>query len=363
MVTREVVDDASCAPRVSHSSPGGRTHRLWITWEVQRRTTELARHLDLRLVRLLHDGPRWRRYPVLLAATLRELVRSRPKILFVQNPSMMLTAFACILRPVFRYGLVVDRHSNFMFGRTQGILKSSFLAVSDFTLRHADLTIVTNDHLSNIVYEKGGRPFVLQDPFPKLSSNSNVSNRVGDRVEGLFVCTYSDDEPFEKVFEAASKLRTAGRLIVSGKPPKSGFEPSVAQVIDGSDVIHIAGFLSEQDYVDTMRRVDFVLVLTTLDHCLVCGAYEAISLGKPLILSDKRALREYFGQGPLYIDNSVPAIHSALASAFEGHYPKPQDTIRRRQTLEEQWVRRFAEFKAELAGIVQESQGPIHDGE
>jgi glycosyltransferase involved in cell wall biosynthesis len=45
---------------------------------------------------------------------------------------------------------------------------------------------------------------------------------------------------------------------------------------------------------------------------MVCGAYEAVSLGKPLILSDTDVLREYFDQGCVFTYNETVNIRDAI---------------------------------------------------
>ena len=54
------------------------------------------------------------------------------------------------------------------------------------------------------------------------------------------------------------------------------------------------------------------MVLTTREDCLNCGAYEAVSALKPGLLSDKKALRQYFDKGFVYTDNSIDDIKSKI---------------------------------------------------
>jgi hypothetical protein len=57
-----------------------------------------------------------------------------------------------------------------------------------------------------------------------------------------------------------------------------------------------------------------------MEDCLVCGAYEGISVGKPLVLSNNRASVELFHDAALFTDNSVQSlIQTALQAANE--YP------------------------------------------
>ena len=242
-----------------------------------------------------------------------------------------------------------------MLGKPNGVKKSLFTIVSDFTLRHSDLTVVTNAFLANLVHAKGGRAFVLQDAMPGLSAQEATladSETVRDFRQGFFVCTYAQDEPYEMVFEAAASLEIRGRLVVSGRPPRTGFRADVARWIEDSDIIELAGFLPDADYVRTMQKSDFVVALTTSEHCLVCAAYEAFSLGKPLILSDTQALREYFGTVPMYVENSVEGLRRGLEAAFSGAHPTPTDVVERRQDLESEWRERFESLVSAIHKMV-----------
>jgi glycosyltransferase involved in cell wall biosynthesis len=50
------------------------------------------------------------------------------------------------------------------------------------------------------------------------------------------------------------------------------------------------------------------MCLTTHDHTMQRGAYEAMALGKPLVTSDWGILRDTFSRGTIHIDNSPGAI-------------------------------------------------------
>jgi glycosyltransferase involved in cell wall biosynthesis len=58
------------------------------------------------------------------------------------------------------------------------------------------------------------------------------------------------------------------------------------------------------------------MVLTTADDNLVCGGYEAVAAGKPLILSDTHALRALFRRGAVFTNNESAAIARAINTAL-----------------------------------------------
>ena len=61
-----------------------------------------------------------------------------------------------------------------------------------------------------------------------------------------------------------------------------------------------------------MSGADAVVVLTTREDTLLSGAWEALALGRPLIVSDTKALRQTFGDGVTYVAPHAGAITDAV---------------------------------------------------
>jgi glycosyltransferase involved in cell wall biosynthesis len=282
--------------------------RVWIAWETQRRSLNLSRRVGAELVILDLDRlGRWR-YLVSIVKTVKVLFAYRGKTVFVQNPSMILATLACLLKPVFRYVLVVDRHTAYMDARSGGPPKQRLMrALSIFTLRHASLTIVTNSQLVRKVKLCGGRGAILPDPSPELEVAPR-RNHSGP-FEILLVSSWAPDEPIAAVAEAGRLLGPGFRIWASGNP-KTRF----ANVLAGKpENFNPTGFLPDSEYFDLMRRVDCVAALTTRGATLVCGAYEAISLGKPVVLGNSKVLRDYFSSGAVYSDCTAPDLAQKIS--------------------------------------------------
>ena len=65
-----------------------------------------------------------------------------------------------------------------------------------------------------------------------------------------------------------------------------------------------------------MRAADAVVVLTTHDHTMQRGGYEAMALERPLVTSDWQLLRETFSRGTVHVDNNSTAIAEGIAAAI-----------------------------------------------
>src|SRR5438477_13186851 len=91
--------------------------RLWIAWEddTSIRSRVLARELGakyLAFTRFSDSRPLgWLRYLVATFQTVWAVVRERPELLVVQNPSIVLAFEAALLRSIARYRLVIDLHT------------------------------------------------------------------------------------------------------------------------------------------------------------------------------------------------------------------------------------------------------------
>lgn len=309
----------------------GRPGRIWLAWERQRRSLELAARLGARLELCLHEDRGRLRYPLSIARTLRILGTCRGKTVFAQNPSMLLAALAGLLKRVFGYRLVVDRHSNFTFlsGTPPGPKRLLLDFLSGLTLRLADLTLVTNPGLAARVERLGGRPFVLPDPFPEVPPSALAAARArgprnpGAPLEVLFVSSWAFDEPIAAALEACRSLPGRVNVRVTGRP-KAAF----AGLLEGRPGNFIpTGFLSDADYFDLMARCDAVMCVTSRDCTLVCGAYEAVAMGKPMILGDTPTLRDWFDAGALHTDGSAEDLRRVLVG-LERELPSLEEGVR-----------------------------------
>ena len=74
----------------------------------------------------------------------------------------------------------------------------------------------------------------------------------------------------------------------------------------------LTGFIPESEYIAMLNSVDAVIDLTNRENCLVCGAYESIAAGKPMVLSRTVALMEYFNEGAVYVDHNEVSIANGI---------------------------------------------------
>ena len=279
---------------------------LFLTWFDHRRTREIAGHLRMPMLVLSTPRRGLRRYLELAWRTFGELRRARPRLLMVQSPSLVLSLLALALRPWLRYALVVDAHNEAVEPYLHRHLVIRWLTY--WVLREADLVVVSNPALATRVESRGGRAHSLPDRIPRPGAGATQPAPEGFNV--VLICTYAGDEPVDAVIESAR--RSPGvRFTITGdssrlpETQRASLPPNV----------RLTGFLPDEEYWRVLATSDIVMDLTTMEDCLVCGAYEGLAAGKPLLLSNNRASMELFHDAALFTDNSVESLVQAVETA------------------------------------------------
>ena len=87
-----------------------------------------------------------------------------------------------------------------------------------------------------------------------------------------------------------------------------------------------------------------VMVLTKLEGCLCCGAYEALGFGKPLIVSATEANRELFKDAPVYTENSSENIAAAVKEVLSHQTHYSEKIKKRAEILEKEWQEKIVQL-------------------
>jgi glycosyltransferase involved in cell wall biosynthesis len=276
--------------------------------------------------------------------TLWIVLLKRPRLVVAQAPSLVLSFLMTnIAKPLLGIRVVVDAHNGAI--RPDDTQPRFLRVLADRVMRKADITIVTNEALAHVVRAHGGRPFVLPDPIPVIPGSANV--RVGKGFNVLFVCRFACDEPFGSVFEAARLLPDDIRIYTTGNYRKAGIEAR-----DVAANVILLGFVSDEEYIGYLRAVDVVIDLTNWDDCLVCGAYEAVAAGKPMILSDTQALRAYFSKGAVYTEHTPEAIANAVLAARSSHARLLEEIAQLGRERTPEWERRKNLLLGEMSDLL-----------
>ncbi len=243
------------------------------------------------------------RYALLTRKTLAVLYRTNVDIVFVENPSIVLSTLIVLWGKLSRTQskIVIDCHNC-------GIFPKHFKTLARWLAKNADACIVTNDAMALSVSSWGGHPLVMPDPLPKLNPVQLI-----ELLEPsiLFICSWAADEPIDQVLSAAQMLadkQVEVTIYITGRP-----EPEKYPAIKAppNNVI-LTGYLSEEEFDGYLLSCDAVLDLTTRDDCMVCGAFEGVAAEKTLLLSNNKATAAYFTSGVELTDNTAIDIYNKL---------------------------------------------------
>ena len=317
---------------------------VWITWENQRRNRELSSALRVKLFELSEIdciNNILLKYLLGLIKTIYILLKEKPKVVFCQNPSIVLSLLLVSIRYFTNLIVCVDAHNAGIFPH-EGQVRL-LMMLSRFIQKRADLTIVTNDALKKIVDKNGGNGFVLQDKIPDLPSTSK--QHLKGKANILFICSYAVDEPFELLFQTARKISPDVCIYVSGNYKKI---KNITKMGIPQNVI-LTGFMTESQYVQMLISVDAIIDLTTRENCLVCGAYEAVAAEKPLILSKTKALKEYFHMGTIFIDHTEEDIERAINDVLQNNLYLTKQIIVLKKLIIAEWRQKKYLFEKKIS--------------
>ena len=281
----------SAASRAEWSARQPPPRGLVLGWmPVSRRGASLAAALDADLMLLARRGYRkpWTAslsYPILALRTIRTLLDLRPAWVLVVAPPVVAPLVVAPIAALLGIRWAIDIH-------TGALLDKRWRWSAGLLRRLVDMAgagVVTLDSLAKVLNARGGEVFVIPDPLPPIRPDP-VEVPDADRPLVVSVCGWGDDEPIRELIEAARGQPYD--LVLTGRPRFP---------VDLPDNIHLSGFLDDREYVNLLARCDAVVVLTTRDHTLLSGIWEALALGKAVVTSATPTLRETFGEGLMLV--------------------------------------------------------------
>jgi len=276
--------------------------------------------------------------------SLQILLRERPDVVLVAVPpifaALPVLFYARVLR---RTRLVIDAHT----GIFEHARWTWLMPLTRAVFRQADAVIVTGEHLRRLVESWGARAIVIGDVAVEFVEGAAPVPCTGARV--VVINTFSVDEPVDEVLGAARAIPEAS-FFVTGDVGHAKRE-----WIDGKPRnLTYTGFVSEDEYAGLLRAADAVVVLTTHDHTMQRGGYEAMALGKPLVTSDWRLLRDTFSLGTVHVKNDEQAIASGIRQALVDGERLGHEMARLREQRRKLFDTRLAELRRVLGVDVRE---------
>lgn len=279
---------------------------IFISWIAHSRRSQLIAEkfgMQLYLVHSLKRRPYLApvRYVLQTIKTLVILIRERPKVVFVQNPPIFAPLAVYLYAVVWRAHYIIDAHTTALLAKTW----QWSLPLHAFLSRRAIATIITNDHLAAMVKNWQANTFIIAD-IPTVFPSGRPFPLIGE-FNVAVINTFAPDEPMAEMLRAAADLPEI-QFYITGDPIRA----KKMFLQDHPANVKFTGFLPDQEYLGLLRAVNAIVVLTTRDHTMQRGACEAVSLGKPVIISDWPLLRSYFNKGAVYVDNTSRGIRDGI---------------------------------------------------
>lgn len=305
------------------------------------RSENIAARLGMRLIR--HWRPRRGplslplKYAYQITRTLADLARYRPDVVVCMNPSPLTSLPVWLYATATGAPWAIDAHTGAFIGPPW----ERFAFISRFFSQRASITLVTNEHLQEMLEAGGGRAFIVPDVPTELEPPYETD--LPDGFNAVFVGSWAYDEPLDMVVEAAMRLPLM-HFHFTGKPKGPGAE----LVHSRPSNIHLPGFLSREDYLAIVAAADVVIALTTRDHTMQRSAYEAIYLGTPVVVSDWPVLRENFAEGGVLTENTADGLVAALQEARQRGEELRRGALRLREAKLKRWSENAEHLRALL---------------
>jgi glycosyltransferase involved in cell wall biosynthesis len=238
--------------------------------------------------------------------TWKVLSRDNPKAVLVITPPVFAPFVAWLWCVVHKRALVVDCHTGAFHSRKWAWARP----LHWWLLRRVRVVLLHTVELEALVSSWGARALFLPDDLPSAGEASPQARAGGSRV--LIAGSLDSNEPVAAVVEAA-RLLPGVEFRFTGDP-----ELLSAKVrANAPDNVVLTGYLAYPIFLGELQAADVVGVFSTDPRIMNRAAFEAVGLGRPLVLSDLPGLRVRFGSAALFSCNEPAAIADALERALD----------------------------------------------
>ncbi len=319
--------------------------RIWISWNKQRRNIGLASAVGASLYMSERHLPRWLRIPLECLRSWKLVRKHKPGICFTMNPSLFSSWWLSLLAMHYRYLLITDLHT--LNIKISGLSSKAFNIFFKSGIRRSDLVIVTNPIYRSHILPTNPSVICIPDPLPHIQNTINIRKYVPENSAKFFVLyigSFGEDEPLSELLALDSRINEFVILVTGNWKPRFSHKPDTKN-------IRFLGFLPDAEYDALLCSVDAVMVLTTQEACLCCGAYEAFSAGKPLILSATEALRNFFGDAPIYTDSTSESIFDSLLAIKKNKDMRTQMILSGRADLRSSFENGIRELEKRISNF------------
>ncbi|MEO0072661.1 MAG: glycosyltransferase [candidate division WOR-3 bacterium] len=304
---------------------------VFIAWQAATRSQNLAQILKTPLV----DGKlstnkfiRLFQYKFLMLFTLFYLCHKTPQVVFVQLPPFYALLPCLIYKALFKRKLICDCHSGIFLPKN--FYQKIYFMVCRKLLARTTLIIIHNEDILDLIPELTSKVFVLEDPIVYQPA-PKVNN---PRLKVVIISGGGKDEPIDELLKAASQL-TSIDFYLTGRHDRRKIKQPPGNFF-------VTGYLPQSKYKALLLSADLIIALSTRDRTVLCGAYEAVALTKPLVTSNTPTLKKYFPKGAVFTENNYLAIAQAIIDV-QKHLSQLKEKMAELRAIKlKQWNERFS---------------------
>ncbi|MEN3044864.1 MAG: glycosyltransferase [Candidatus Hydrothermales bacterium] len=308
--------------------------KIFISWThgASRRTDSLAKYIDFKVFRfsLFPRRPLFAllKYPIQLIVSFYFLLKKRPKIVAIEFCTPFIGILGYIYKLLFKKPYIVDLHSGPIVSKKWSFLKP----LTNLILINSDVIILHEETIKEkIHFKKEKNLFVLNDPPITFEDFSLGFNKViKEKDYFVFPASGDSDEPIEEIIKISSLLSDFN-FVITGNV-KSTHKKIPKNLI-------FTGYLSQSDYYSVLKNSRAVISLTDWDYTLTCSSLEGLIFEKPVIVSNKVALKNFFKSAALYVENKCDSIIKGIKK-LNLNYSYYSDEIRK---LKREYILKWSE--------------------
>lgn len=282
---------------------------LWLSWHSVPRSQNLSKYLKIPIYEYFNNDNIIKRHLYSSIWTIKFLFKNRPNVIFLHY-SFLLLLIVVIYKKLHTKNVIIvaDCHNKALRRKIKRYGSIIFEKIKLFSFKNTDITIITNKGMIKDISKYHNNYFILPDKIPEFEV---TVNSLKNEKYCVYISSFSIDEPVDEIIEAAKIIGDMIKLYWTGKKSKSFL---IEKKIPNN--IIFTGYLDYRDYYNLISNADCLLLLTTEDDCLQCGAYEGLNAGVPMVISDNKASREYFEDSAIYTKITSQAISSAIIKAI-----------------------------------------------
>ena len=318
---------------------------IWISWNYSQRSRNLAHVMNIPLYVLEIENNLICRHLISSIWTLYILLKIKPTIVYMQYSFLLLILVDIYkLLFIFKVKIICDCHTKAIKRKMTGVMGIIFKNLKSYSFILADLSIISNTGLIPEISKYTKNYYILNDKIPKQIINKKRKTR----NYSVFICSYAPDEPLEEVIKASMILSGKTNIMCTGRIPKNLQDIKKRKFNN----IHFTDYLEYERYMDLVSNAICLIALTTEEDCLQCGGYEGLSIGVPIVVTDTRAMREYFGNSAVFVKNESKEIAEGVVLAIKNCKKLKYNMKKIKESREKEFERRVSRLKHIVSDLV-----------